>query len=36
MRLGGDGKILAQPLRTWLTDVQRSTNGAYRGNSVGH
>jgi hypothetical protein len=35
MYLGGCGKVPAQPLRTRLADMKRSTDGTYRGKAVG-
>ena len=34
MRIGGCGKVLAQSLCAWLTDMERGTDGAYRGNTI--
>jgi hypothetical protein len=34
MRIGGCGKVLAQPLCTRLADMERSTDGTHRGNAI--
>ena len=34
IRIGSRGKVLAQPLRARLANMQRCTDGAYRGNAI--
>ena len=34
MRLGSYGKVLAQPLRAQLADMQHGTDSSYRGNTI--
>ena len=34
MRLGGCGKVLAQPLCAYLADMQHGTDSSYRGNTI--
>lgn len=35
MRIGGSGKVLAQPLCARLANMQRCPDGTYRGNAIG-
>ena len=35
MHIGGCGKVLAQPLSTRLTNMERCADGTYRGNAIG-
>ena len=35
IRIGGCDKIVTQPLRARLADMQRCTDGTYRGNAIG-
>ena len=34
MHVGGCGKVLAQPLRARLANVERCADGTYRGNVI--
>jgi hypothetical protein len=34
LRIGGRCKVLAKPLCTRLANMERSTNGTYRGNTI--
>jgi hypothetical protein len=34
VRIGGCGKVLAQPLGAGLANMERCTNGTYRGNTI--